>query len=249
MTVKELLKSFKGDVLRNVITEKGYDLIKILGKGSFSDVLLVYSKRHKANMALKIMILHLTNHNNIIHLYETFDSPDCFQCIVMEAAERSLLDEIKTSVYIPVDQSQVMFRQMVKALSYLHLNNIVHRDLKCDNILITASGQIKIADFNFGKICPYDPKKADVWSLGVILYYMITGNKPYNDIKMIAAHPWVKKTDTCDEQQRFASEPSTSNVQCIAKLLKNSWKKATSTDELPKNEKTSRMIYKCRSCP
>eukprot|EP00954_Amorphochlora_amoebiformis_P030885 1395352-Amorphochlora_amoeboformis.AAC.1 len=97
-----------------------------------------------------------------------------------------------------------VFRQVAEATHYFHSLGIVHRDIKPENILVHSSGDIKIADFGFATArrdgilktscgsphyaCPevcssstYDGTKADSWSLGVLLFVLVTGDFPFND--------------------------------------------------------------------
>jgi serine/threonine protein kinase len=108
-------------------------------------------------------------------------------------------------------------RQIASALDYCHHNNVVHRDLKIENILISQTGNIKIIDFGLSNL--YDPAahlstfcgslyfaapellnaklytgpEVDIWSFGVVLYTLVCGKVPFEDENMAALHAKIKR--------------------------------------------------------
>lgn len=107
---------------------------------------------------------------------------------------------------LPEDEAMVYFRQIMSALEYCHSLNICHRDLKPENILLKADGQVKIADFGMAALhqtsshqlrtacgsphyaAPellrhqhYKGSAVDIWSMGVILFAMLSARLPFDD--------------------------------------------------------------------
>ncbi|XP_049319620.1 testis-specific serine/threonine-protein kinase 6-like [Astyanax mexicanus] len=199
----------------------GFEVCGVIGSGGFGVVKLAKSKKHKSYVAIKTMdcrwvalrsqysvleveidIISKIRHPHIVHVYEVIRVWDKEVYIVMEAAQSSLGEVLKTGP-IPSHTARRWFSQLVSALDYMHEQDIVHHDLKCDNILVTEDCNVKITDFGLscvtkgypelcntfcgtlGYISPevhnreaYDGKKSDVWSLGIVLYVMVTGKLP-----------------------------------------------------------------------
>ncbi|XP_072529555.1 testis-specific serine/threonine-protein kinase 6-like [Salminus brasiliensis] len=208
---------------KKVLNRLGYEVIDNIGKGNYGMVKLATSKKHPKNVAIKIMdrrrmtpdvvskflprelaILRQVKHPHIIQVHDVFEMTNGQVFIVMEVAVTDLFQKILELHRLSGSQAKTWFSQLLSAMVYLHQQDIVHRDLKCENVLLTADDQVKLSDFGFSRFSrgfpklsetfcgspeyaapevlnrtPYDPKKSDVWSLGVILYIMVVGLMPF----------------------------------------------------------------------
>lgn len=146
------------------------------------------------------------HHPNIVQLHDFFTDNFNFYLVMDYCSGGSLNSYIKnrSNPKLREDQAATIFAQIVSGISYCHDRGVGHRDLKPHNVLITKFPEIKICDFGLcgyfeegqkmdtfcGTECynapelfskaQYDVRKSDVWSLGVILYVMVTGNSPWN---------------------------------------------------------------------
>ncbi len=142
------------------------------------------------------------NHPNIVTIYDAGEQDGIFY-IAMEFIEGTTLHELLTEKRVLATEEVLQYtRQISRGLDYAHSNGIVHRDIKPANIMITANGTVKIMDFGIAKsggqvtntgqvlgtpnyMSPEQVKgraldgRSDLFSMGVILYEMLTGEKPF----------------------------------------------------------------------
>lgn len=123
------------------------------------------------------------------------------------AAGGDLFDKISPDVGVTEDLAQFYFRQLIAGLEYIHGQGIVHRDIKPENLLLSAEGDLKIADFGLCSVyrykgkeralkgacgslpyiapemngTPYHGEGVDVWSAGVCLFALMAGNTPWDE--------------------------------------------------------------------
>lgn len=144
-------------------------------------------------------LLMMTDHPNIISLLQVIETKKKLYLIMELCEGKSLYQHIQNAGYLQEDEACPLFKQLLSAVNYCHNQGIVHRDLTPDNIMVEKDGKVKIIDFGLGTqekpaqklnlFCenypfstpevllsrPYDMRKIDVWGLGVVLYFMVTG--------------------------------------------------------------------------
>ena len=185
-----------------VIAEGSYGKIRA---GSYAGKSVAVKVIAKASTESKFLpreleaMMNLKN-ENIIEVYEVIEtSKEVY--IVMEMATGDLLEQIMEQGPLSEAEAKKIFSAVVKAIEYCHSKNVAHRDLKLENILLNASGEAKVTDFGFcssadlsSTFCgsmvyaapeimqavSYEPIKADMYSLGVILYALVCGKLPIN---------------------------------------------------------------------
>ncbi|KAG6005929.1 hypothetical protein E4U43_000521 [Claviceps pusilla] len=154
----------------------------------------------------EVAILKLIEHPNIMKLYDIWENRSEIYLILEYIDQGDLFTFINSRGRLPEELAIFFFRQMMSAISYCHSFNVCHRDLKPENILITTDLQIKIADFGMAALhqtathqlataCgsphyaapellknkQYRGDRADTWSMGVILYAMLSATLPFDD--------------------------------------------------------------------
>ncbi|XP_070579124.1 testis-specific serine/threonine-protein kinase 1-like [Ptychodera flava] len=212
------------DTEESTLKKRGYVIGTTLGEGSYAKVKSAYSEKLKQRVALKIInrkkaprdfqkkflpreleIIREIHHKNIVEVFEVLDLGGKVYISMEIAGHGDLLDYIKLRGAIKEDRAREMFTEIIDAIDYCHEKKIIHRDLKCENILLDSQNHIKLTDFGFARhigkdelsktYCgsaayaapevlqgiPYAGESYDIWSIGVILYIMVCGAMPYDD--------------------------------------------------------------------
>ena len=185
--------------------------IKIIKKDSFKD-----NPQLQPKIQREIALMRLFDHPHILKLLDILESPRHLYIGLEYASRGELFDYVVSNNHLEEDEAMNFFRQIIYGLEYLHSLGICHRDLKPENILLDDKLRIKIADFGFARftktntaetscgsphyVAPeviggdvYDGRAADIWSCGVILYAMLTGNLPFDDPSIRALLGKVRK--------------------------------------------------------
>jgi serine/threonine protein kinase/Tfp pilus assembly protein PilF len=168
---------------------------------------LAASPESRARFIVEAKATAALNHPNILSVYE-IDEKDDSLFLVMEYVEgqtlKSYLANLKTGTGVPVQQAIDWIQKITQGLKAAHEKNIVHRDIKAENVMLTAQGELKLMDFglaklksthsltttgsSLGTLAYMSPEQAqglpadarsDLWSLGILFFEILTADLPF----------------------------------------------------------------------
>uniref|UniRef100_A0A0K0G287 Serine/threonine-protein kinase polo (inferred by orthology to a D. melanogaster protein) n=1 Tax=Strongyloides venezuelensis TaxID=75913 RepID=A0A0K0G287_STRVS len=209
------------ETIQDPITGNQYNREKFLGKGASGKCYLFTDLETRKKYAGKIIMMNTLfneldmihnetsiqkslRHQNIIRMFGHFDCSR-YTCMILELCDGTLEDVLERLNFLDEPSCRFVVREVARGISYLHEKQIIHRDIKPDNIFLTKDMDVKIGDFGIA-IRHEDPTEkimescgtriylspeslnrygysfgVDVWALGVTLYKMIVGYVSFDD--------------------------------------------------------------------
>ncbi|XP_034405202.1 serine/threonine-protein kinase SIK2 isoform X2 [Cyclopterus lumpus] len=209
-------------LIRGPVRVGFYDIERTLGKGNFAVVKLARHRITKTEVAIKIIdktqldavnlekiyrevqIMKMLDHPHIIKLYQVMETKNMLYLVTEYAKNGEIFDYLAKHGRLSELEARRKFWQILSAVEYCHNRNIVHRDLKAENLLLDGQMNIKIADFGFGNFFQpgeplstwcgsppyaapevfegqqYEGPQLDIWSMGVVLYVLVCGALPFD---------------------------------------------------------------------
>ncbi|OHT17115.1 CAMK family protein kinase [Tritrichomonas foetus] len=220
LTRKRFIKKFES--MKGSLHVGNYTLLYRIGSGSFANVFMgindlnglpvaikqiskqsLTTEKEKVRLEREISIMKRAMHQYIVELFEIIDTDD-YVYLVMELVQNgSIKSLLVPNQPMSEEKCRKIFSQVIVAVGYLHNNlNIIHRDLKAENILFDKNENIRLIDFGLStssqpevlrtacgspayaapEIILHDnyTQSADIWSIGILLYLMSTGKLPFD---------------------------------------------------------------------
>ncbi|XP_042126013.2 putative sperm motility kinase W [Peromyscus maniculatus bairdii] len=227
------------------------------------------TKNSLADINTEVEILQSVEHRNIVHFFHAIDTSSTTFVIMECIAGKDLEYFLRERDFLTEDEVRPIFQQVVSGVHFLHQKRIAHRDIKLENILIDRAGHVKLCDFGMARQLaegqmleefrgtlfylapeilarkPYDGLAGDMWSLGVLLYVLVTGQFPYKVPKV--EHMYRVITTTKYPIPYYLSKPCliiieqllmvpTQNRITIGQLQERQWLGNTTEHAAPANE-------------
>ncbi|KAI3964683.1 hypothetical protein MKW92_049833 [Papaver armeniacum] len=218
-----------------------YELGRTVGKGTFAKVKCAKNVETGETAAIKILdkqklvehdmigqikreisTMKLVRHPNVVCLFEVLASKTKIYIVLEFITGGELFDKIAKKGRLKEDEARKYFQQLIHAVDYCHSRGVFHRDLKLENLLLDANGDLKVSDFGLSAlpqqlredgllhtmcgtpnyVAPevlngkgYNGAKADLWSCGVILFVLMAGYFPFDDSNLMELYKKICKAE------------------------------------------------------
>ncbi|KAG8368618.1 hypothetical protein BUALT_Bualt15G0064100 [Buddleja alternifolia] len=208
--------------------DQDYELDRTIGQGKFGSVVLCRSKATGEEFACKTLrkgeeivhreveiMQHLSGHPGVVTLKAVYEDTESFHLVMELCCGGRLLDQMAKEGLYSEQKAANIVKELMLAIRYCHEMGVVHRDIKPENILLTSSGQMKLADFGLamrildgqsltgvvGSPAYVAPEvllgnyseKVDIWSTGVLLHALLVGVLPFQGDSLETVFEAIKK--------------------------------------------------------
>ncbi|XP_030377690.1 testis-specific serine/threonine-protein kinase 1 isoform X2 [Scaptodrosophila lebanonensis] len=155
---------------KTILEEHGIILGKVIGTGNYAKVKIGFSEEYNKRVAVKIIskvkapteytqkflpreieAVKGLHHENLITFYQSIETSHRVYLIMQLAENGTLLDYVREKKFLDEPQARTLFRQLISAVEYIHSKNVVHRDIKCENLLLDENWNLKLIDFGFAR--------------------------------------------------------------------------------------------------
>ncbi|KAL3615750.1 CBL-interacting protein kinase 18 [Castilleja foliolosa] len=206
----------------------------------------------------EISVMRLVKHPNVVHLHEVLATKSKIYFALEYVRGGELFNKVARG-RLKVDSARKYFLQLISAVDFCHSRGVYHRDLKPENLLLDDNGNLKVTDFGLSALAEsrrqdgllhttcgtpayvapevisrrgYDGAKADIWSCGVILFVLLSGNLPFQDSNLMEMYRKIGKGEyKCPEwvpsdARRLISkmlDPNPNTRISISKIMESSF--------------------------
>ena len=216
-TLNDVIGEGSFSIVRKAILNNGSKEIfacKIIPKIRFKE------RNLATRFQYEIRVMQALHHPNIVQIFDIFRDKQFYYVIMEYVSGGTLYDYVVDNRRISEDQSRFFMYKIFSAMKYIHNLGICHRDMKLENILLTEDNtDIKISDFGLSKFLdkdgltktpvgsplyaspeclsgqPYDARKSDIWSCGVIMYVLLSGKMPWSGKTQSHIYSQIKKAN------------------------------------------------------
>lgn len=206
--------------------------VKIIDKNSVMENNLIHQVQRE------IRTMKLLNHPNIVRIHEVIGTKTKIYIVMEYVPGGQLSDKLSYANKLTESEARKYFQQLIYAMEYCHCRGVYHRDLKPQNLLLDSKGNLKVSDFGLSAlnkpgtllktacgspsyVAPellknkgYDGAAADIWTCGVILFEMLAGRLPFDDLILSSLYKKIWMAD-----YKFPYWFTTSQMNLIARIF------------------------------
>ncbi|MGE6258702.1 Stk1 family PASTA domain-containing Ser/Thr kinase [Heyndrickxia sporothermodurans] len=260
-----------------------YKILSMIGGGGMANVYLARDIILDRDVAIKILRLDFANeqefihrfqreaqsatslnHSNIVNIYDVGEEGDIYY-LVMEYVDGMTLKQYIQQYYpISVEKTLDIMEQLVSAISHAHQHQIIHRDIKPQNILIDHNGVVKITDFGIamalsatsitqtnsvlGSVHYLSPeqarggmatRKSDIYSLGIVMFELLTGRLPFSGESAVSIALKHLQTETPSLKRWNPTIPQSVENIVLKATSKDPFQRYENVDEMGEDIRTA----------